>query len=118
MCICTCARAGACRTCLPRCGSARPARPPAPPSPPTLPRPLRLPRLHPSELLAEPVAIAPRCPFCLDALRYESPSELVPEGHPPASWLRQLTEEGLQQRFPAGVPPKVADLVERELGLV
>jgi error-prone DNA polymerase len=79
---------------------------------------MRLARLYPPELLAESVAIAERCRFCLDELKYEYPSELVPEGHTPASWLRQLTGEGLQRRFPAGVPPKVADLVEHELGLV
>jgi len=79
---------------------------------------LRLARLYPPELLAESVAIAERCRFCLDELKYEYPSELVPEGHTPASWLRQLTEEGLRRRFPGGVPPKVADLVEHELRLV
>jgi error-prone DNA polymerase len=79
---------------------------------------MRLARLYPPELLAESVAIAERCRFCLDELRYEYPSELVPEGHTPASWLRKLTGEGLHRRFPAGVPPKVADLVEHELRLV
>ena len=50
---------------------------------------------------------------------YEYPSELVPEGHTPASWLlRTLTEQGLRWRFPAGVPAKVRELVEHELGLI
>ncbi|MFL6563663.1 MAG: error-prone DNA polymerase, partial [Burkholderiales bacterium] len=79
---------------------------------------MRLARLYPPELLAESMAIAERCRFCLDELKYEYPSELVPQGHTPASWLRKLTEDGLQRRFPAGVPPKVADLVEHELRLV
>jgi error-prone DNA polymerase len=79
---------------------------------------MRLARLYPGELLAESVAIAGRCRFSLDELKYEYPSELVPEGHTPASWLRKLTDEGLRRRFPAGVPGKVADLVEHELRLV
>jgi error-prone DNA polymerase len=79
---------------------------------------LRLARLYPPELLAESAAIAARCDFSLDSLKYEYPAELVPAHHTPASWLRQLTGEGLRRRFPAGVPPKVAELVEHELRLV
>jgi error-prone DNA polymerase len=79
---------------------------------------MRLAQLYPSELLAESVAIAERCRFSLDELRYEYPAELVPQGHSPASWLRALTEQGLRWRFPAGVPAKVAELVEHELRLI
>jgi error-prone DNA polymerase len=79
---------------------------------------MRLARLYPPELLAETVAIAARCNFSLDSLRYEYPAELVPENHTPASWLRKLAEEGLRRRFPAGASPKVAQLVEHELRLV
>src|SRR5687768_9271801 len=79
---------------------------------------MRLAQLYPPELLAQTVAIAERCGFSLDSLKYEYPAELVPEGHTPASWLRHLTERGLKWRFPAGVPAKVAELVEHELRLV
>ena len=79
---------------------------------------MRLAQFYPPELLSESVAIAERCSFSLDSLRYEYPHELVPEGHSPASWLRSLTEEGLRWRFPAGVPAKVAELVEHELKLI
>jgi error-prone DNA polymerase len=79
---------------------------------------MRLARLYPPELLAESVAIAERCRFSLDSLKYEYPSELVPPDYTPASWLKKLTEDGLRRRFPSGVPPKVADLVEHELRLV
>jgi error-prone DNA polymerase len=79
---------------------------------------VRLAQLYPAALLAESVAIAERCRFSLDELRYEYPEELVPRGHTPASWLRQLTEEGLVRRFPGGVPEKVRALVEHELALV
>ncbi|HEV3010047.1 MAG TPA: PHP domain-containing protein, partial [Burkholderiales bacterium] len=79
---------------------------------------LRLAQLYPPELLAETVAIAERCRFSLDELRYEYPAELVPEGSTPAQWLRKLTQEGLRRRFPAGVPPKVVQQVEHELKLI
>ena len=70
---------------------------------------VRLAQLYPPELLAESVAIAERCRFSLDTLKYEYPAELVPPGHTPASWLRKLTEDGLRWRFPAGVPAKVGE---------
>ncbi len=75
-------------------------------------------RLYPPELLAETLRIAGRCRFSLDELRYEYPEELVPAGETPASHLRKLTEAGLQRRWPAGVPPKVRQLVEHELALI
>jgi error-prone DNA polymerase len=79
---------------------------------------VRLAQLYPPELLAQTVGIAERCDFSLESLRYEYPAELVPEGHTPASWLRQLTEAGLRRRFPAATPPKVAAQVEHELELI
>jgi len=79
---------------------------------------VRLAQLYPAELLAESVAIAERCDFSLDCLKYEYPAELVPEGETPASWLRKLAEDGLRWRFPAGVPAKVGGLVEHELRLI
>jgi len=79
---------------------------------------VRLAQLYPPELLAQTLAIAERCRFSLDELRYEYPAEIVPAGQTPASWLRQLTEAGLERRFPAGVEPKVRELVERELALI
>src|SRR6185369_7383378 len=73
---------------------------------------------YPPALLAETVAIAERCNFSLDELRYEYPQELVPPGETPASWLRKLTEAGLCRRFPAGTPGTVRELVEHELKLI
>jgi error-prone DNA polymerase len=79
---------------------------------------LRLAQLYPEQWLAETLRVAARCRFSLDELRYEYPEELVPRGHTAASWLRQLTEEGLQRRFPAGVVPKARAQVEKELALI
>ncbi|MBI2223652.1 MAG: error-prone DNA polymerase [Betaproteobacteria bacterium] len=79
---------------------------------------VRLAQLYPPELLAETVQIAERCNFSLDSLRYEYPDELVPAGHTPASYLRELAEAGLRTRFAQGVPEHVRKLVERELALI
>ena len=82
-------------------------------------RPLpRLAELYPPELLEATVAIAARCTFSLDELRYEYPREIVPGGETPASWLRRLTEEGERRRWPQGTPAHVRALVEHELALI
>src|SRR5882757_6924869 len=50
-------------------------------------RPLyRLGRIYPAELLAQTLAIAERCTFCLDELRYEYPDEIAPSGQTPAAY--------------------------------
>ena len=79
---------------------------------------MRLAQIYPDALLAETVAIAKRCQFSLDELRYEYPEELTPPGETPESWLRKLAEQGLVWRFPSGVPESVSELVEHELRLI
>jgi error-prone DNA polymerase len=78
----------------------------------------RLSEVYEPAWLAATVAWAGRCAFSLDELRYEYPREIVPEGHTPTSWLRVLTEEGVQRRFPDGVLPKVRAQIEHELTLI
>jgi error-prone DNA polymerase len=80
--------------------------------------PADLARIYPPELLAQTLVVAERCNFSLDELRYEYPEELVPPGVTAISHLRQLTEAGLVQRFPQGVPDKVRAQVEYELTLI
>ncbi|MBF6571726.1 MAG: error-prone DNA polymerase, partial [Candidatus Binataceae bacterium] len=79
---------------------------------------IRLAQIYPDAVLTETVAIAKRCHFSLDELRYEYPEELTPPGETPESWLRKLTEQGLVWRFPSGVPESVSELVEHELRLI
>jgi len=75
--------------------------------------------IHPPELLAETLRIAGRCRFSLrDGLGYQYPRELVPEGHTPATWLRQLVEEGIRERWPDGIEDGARALVEKELALI
>ncbi len=75
-------------------------------------------KLYPRALLEETLAIAERCRFSLEELRYQYPQELVPPGETPASWLRKLTEQGIRTRWPAGVPERVRELIEHELALI
>ena len=75
-------------------------------------------RGFPHDLLAETLRIAACCQFSLDELHYEYPDELVPSGETAAAWLRRLTETGMRERWPQGVPRKVSDLVEHELALI
>jgi error-prone DNA polymerase len=74
--------------------------------------------IYPRELLEETVRIAESIDFSLDELRYEYPDEIVPEGETPAGYLRKLTEQGMRERWPGGVPQKVVRLVEHELQLI
>ena len=78
----------------------------------------RLAALYAPEWLEATVRIAAACAFSLDELRYEYPEEIVPEGHTPTTWLRALTEAGVQRRFPAGLPPRVRETIEHELALI
>jgi len=94
----------------------------------------RLATVYPPDLLAETVAIAQRCTFSLDELRYEYPEEIVPQGQTPASHLRKLVEDGLARRYArpgarpqqersrvglrADIPPDVRELIEHELALI
>jgi error-prone DNA polymerase len=75
-------------------------------------------QVYASELMAKAVAIAGLCTFNLDELKYRYPAEIVPDGHTPASWLRQLTEEGVKWRWPKGEPAKVRQQIEHELTLI
>ncbi|GAB3732269.1 error-prone DNA polymerase [Luteimonas pelagia] len=74
--------------------------------------------IFPPALLAESVAIADRCTFSLEELKYRYPAELVPDGETPASHLRKLTEAGMRVRWPGGTPAAVAERIDGELALI
>ena len=82
-------------------------------------RPLpALQRIYPAETLAESLRIAQRCQFHLDSLRYEYPSEVVPQGLRAIEHLRALTWAGAQQRWPGGVEEANGRQLEIELALI
>ena len=62
--------------------------------------------------------IAGQCTFSLAELRYEYPEELAPPGFTPIQYLRHLTWQGAEQRYPRGLPEKVRRLLEHELILI
>lgn len=74
--------------------------------------------LYPAELLAETLRIASRCTFDLSQLKYEYPHEVVPQGRTPSAWLRELTYDGAQWRWPTGIPEKAQIQIEAELTLI
>ncbi|MFA0059568.1 error-prone DNA polymerase [Vibrio cyclitrophicus] len=70
------------------------------------------------EWLEESNRISELCEFELDSLRYEYPSELIPQGETPMSYLRMLVEKGKRARFPQGVPSDIQQIIDKELGLI
>ncbi|MEZ9882611.1 error-prone DNA polymerase [Vibrio splendidus] len=78
----------------------------------------KLSHIFKTEWLEESNRIAELCEFDLDSLRYEYPSELIPQGETPMSYLRMLVERGKQARFPQGVPSNIQQIIEKELGLI
>ena len=79
---------------------------------------LRLAQTYPEELLEETLRVVERCDVSLDELRYQYPSEVIPEGETPSSYLRKLTYQGAGRRWPQGMPAKVQAQIEHELVLV
>jgi len=73
---------------------------------------------YPIEQIIETAVIAKLCNFSLDELRYEYPREVVPEGETPAAYLRRLTYEGGELRYPNGMPDKVRSIIEHELSII
>ncbi|SFP32291.1 error-prone DNA polymerase [Tranquillimonas alkanivorans] len=69
------------------------------------------------DALARTEEIAARCPFSLDELRYEYPSEIA-EGETASERLSRLAHAGLKWRYPSGAPQKVRDLLRHELDLI
>jgi error-prone DNA polymerase len=79
---------------------------------------LRIANLYPEQTVRETINVLERCTFSLDNLRYEYPDELVPKGFTPTAYLRQETYIGARWRFPAGIPDKVQEQIEKELILI
>jgi error-prone DNA polymerase len=63
-------------------------------------------------------AVADRCEFSLDELRYEYPEEIYPDGQTPQAFLEGEVWAGAGRRYPSGVPESVRQTLERELALI
>ena len=82
---------------------------------------MRLAEIYPADLLRATLEVAARCSFDLDEIRglYRYPKEgLVPRAETPAQCLRRLAYEGVQTRYPRGVPEKITGQLQRELALI
>jgi error-prone DNA polymerase len=70
------------------------------------------------QAVARSLEIAARCSFRMDDLRYRYPEERLPAGRTTATWLRELTFQGAQQRYPDGIPEAVRQQLDKELALI
>ncbi|MDG1475284.1 MAG: error-prone DNA polymerase, partial [Porticoccaceae bacterium] len=75
-------------------------------------------KLYPPALLAETLVIARRCHFSLDELRYEYPSEVVPDHLTAIEQLRHLVNEGTKIRWPTGATKIVIAQINYELKVI
>ncbi|MCW3464942.1 error-prone DNA polymerase [Chitinophaga nivalis] len=73
---------------------------------------------HYPEALAHAQEIAASCQFSLDSLEYVYPEEITTEGRTPQEELEMLTWRGAGERFPDGIPEKVANSIREELAFM
>jgi error-prone DNA polymerase len=69
--------------------------------------------LYPEALLRESLEVAKLCCFSLREIRYQYPHELVPAGMNATSWLKVLTQEGMQRRWPRSMPSGDSSTLEQ-----
>ncbi|MBB3175825.1 error-prone DNA polymerase [Variovorax sp. Sphag1AA] len=76
--------------------------------------------LYTDEMLANTLRVADRCRFDPGVIRenYKYPLESVGNNETPAETLERKTWEGAREKYPEGIPKKVADQLERELKLI
>ena len=75
-------------------------------------------KLYPPALLAETVHIAKRCRFSLEELRYEYPSEVVPDHLTATEQLQFLVDDGIKRRWPNGPSKKIVNQINYELKVI
>lgn len=70
------------------------------------------------DAVARTVEIADRCTFKVEELKYHYPSEVVPPGRTPDSYLEELTWRLASDRYAGAVPPAVKAQLRHELDLI
>lgn len=78
----------------------------------------RLAGLYPPALLAATLAVAARCTFSLDEIKYRYPLETVLPGMTAQQTLAWLAWEGARARYPGGVPQRLQAQIGKELALI
>jgi error-prone DNA polymerase len=79
---------------------------------------LRLGRIYPPGLLANTLALAARCDFSLEQIRYNYPRETVPAGQTPLGALARLTLRGAYRRYGPKIPEQHRKQIRHELRLI
>lgn len=70
------------------------------------------------EAIDQTIHIAESCTFSLGEVRYVYPNERLPDGKTSMEWLRELTYEGAQRRYPNGIPDDVLKQLQYELHVI
>jgi error-prone DNA polymerase len=70
------------------------------------------------DAIARTQEIADACQFSLSSLKYVYPDELTSEGRTPLEELTHLTWLGANERYPEGIPEKVAETIRYEFKFV
>ncbi|MGV3570063.1 MAG: error-prone DNA polymerase, partial [Ramlibacter sp.] len=78
----------------------------------------RLAQVYPPELLAATQAVAARCRFTLESIRYNYPLETVRAGCTPIGMLARLTLRGARRRYPQGLAPGHRAQLAKELRII
>ncbi|MBI3557021.1 MAG: error-prone DNA polymerase [Deltaproteobacteria bacterium] len=73
---------------------------------------------HMPAAIAATLEVAQRCTFSPAELRYRYPSEWIPVGETAQSYLERLTRQGIQARYPGGVPENISKQIEHELRII
>lgn len=73
---------------------------------------------HYPDAINQTQVIADACRFSLTELKYVYPKEITQENRTPQEQLTFLAWEGAKRMYPAGVPSKVSEAIEHELGFV
>ncbi|WP_105101622.1 error-prone DNA polymerase [Microbulbifer pacificus] len=74
--------------------------------------------LYPQDAIANTLAIARRCRFCLSELKYQYPAEVLPAGKNASRHLQELVQEGIKVRWPGGPKPHIQQQIVTELELI
>ena len=74
--------------------------------------------IYPAQAIQNSADVAALCHFDLGSLNYRYPQEVVPADMSATDYLRQLTYEGMQWRWPQGVEDQVVEQIEHELTLI
>ena len=70
------------------------------------------------EAVAETLRFVDRINFSLDQLKYNYPDEPIPKGKSAQQHLHELSWQGADMRYPAGIPDKVRAALDKELMLI